>query len=162
MEKPPSNFRPPRPRRTPLASLWLWYAPELALCRTQFEFTEATARQKQSPHMRALMGPLILYLAVVAALVFAPRYFLPSGLGRYGPVFAIVVVSLLLSLWVSHLGRDRSRHRIRQYLYARGVPLCLECGYDLSGEDASATPRCPECGEPLSERENPTSSEAPS
>lgn len=33
--------------------------------------------------------------------------------------------------------------RLREHLNARGVPVCLNCGYVLTGLGA---PRCPECG----------------
>ena len=41
--------------------------------------------------------------------------------------------------------RNRCRRYLREQLVARGVPICLKCGYDLRGQVA---PRCPECGTP--------------
>ena len=40
------------------------------------------------------------------------------------------------------------RRHIRLGLLARGVPVCLHCGYDLR---AQTMPRCPECGTPSKE-----------
>lgn len=37
------------------------------------------------------------------------------------------------------------RRYLRERLIARGVPICLKCGYDLRGQ---VEPRCPECGTP--------------
>ncbi|MCA9245197.1 MAG: hypothetical protein KDA32_14665 [Phycisphaerales bacterium] len=39
--------------------------------------------------------------------------------------------------------REEARRIIREQLRARGVPICIRCGYDLRG---SPTPKCPECG----------------
>ena len=41
------------------------------------------------------------------------------------------------------------RKHLREQLIARGVPICLRCGYDVKG---LAKPRCPECGEAFDER----------
>ena len=148
-------------RKRPLGSpLWLWYAPELAHCRSHFEFTEATARQKQRAPIGPILGPLILYLGVVALLIVAPQYLVPTMLGRYGPLIAIMVITLLFSLWASIQGRDRARRGIRAYLLARGIPLCQNCGYDLSATPASEQPRCPECGEPVPDRGKSSTGEA--
>ncbi len=149
MDDPSNSSRNRRPFHAPL---WLWYAPELAHCRSHFEFTEATARQKQRAPLRNLLGPLLAYLAAIALLIFAPQYFVPAGLGRFGPLIAIMALSLLFSLWASMQGRDRARRGIRAYLLARGIPLCQNCGYDLSATPASDQPRCPECGEPCPDR----------
>lgn len=39
--------------------------------------------------------------------------------------------------------RRRFTRYLRQQLVARGIPICLKCGYDLRGQ---TEPRCPECG----------------
>jgi hypothetical protein len=39
--------------------------------------------------------------------------------------------------------RNRFRQHLREILVQLGVPVCLDCGYDLTGLDSS---RCPECG----------------
>ncbi len=39
--------------------------------------------------------------------------------------------------------RNSMRKYLREQLIARGVPICLHCGYDLRGQ---TEPRCPECG----------------
>jgi len=40
----------------------------------------------------------------------------------------------------------RVRRRMREVLIAHGYEICVECGYDLHGQES---PRCPECGTPF-------------
>ncbi|MFO0838851.1 MAG: hypothetical protein U1D55_10015 [Phycisphaerae bacterium] len=44
------------------------------------------------------------------------------------------------------LVREPLRRVLREHLIARGVPICIRCGYDLRGQVGA---RCPECGERL-------------
>lgn len=53
---------------------------------------------------------------------------------------------LILSIVVAWLFRSRIRWALRRELAQAGVPICIECGYDLRG---LSRPRCPECGEPF-------------
>lgn len=48
-------------------------------------------------------------------------------------------------LW---LCRSLLRRRLRELLAAKGVPICIPCGYDLRGQ---LSPRCPECGSSFDE-----------
>jgi predicted RNA-binding Zn-ribbon protein involved in translation (DUF1610 family) len=41
--------------------------------------------------------------------------------------------------------RRRIAHRIRLALRKRKIPVCMVCGYNLTG---LTEPRCPECGQP--------------
>ena len=47
-----------------------------------------------------------------------------------------------LALWFL----DRRRRWLRLRLVAQGVPICLHCGYDLTGNSSG---RCPECGDAI-------------
>ena len=38
------------------------------------------------------------------------------------------------------------RRYLRQELSARGVPICMQCGYDLTGNEWGV---CSECGQPV-------------
>jgi hypothetical protein len=58
---------------------------------------------------------------------------------------------------VRWLWRGRCRRFLRQELVARGVPVCLKCGYDLRGLSG---PRCPECGRPFDAVESGGEAEA--
>ena len=39
--------------------------------------------------------------------------------------------------------RQGCRVHLREQLVARGIPICIKCGYDLTGNESGA---CPECG----------------
>ncbi|UCC32452.1 MAG: hypothetical protein JSU86_09255 [Phycisphaerales bacterium] len=49
-------------------------------------------------------------------------------------------VGFLLALWVL---RIRMRGSVRRQLIQRGLPTCLACGYNLTGNVSGV---CPECG----------------
>lgn len=82
---------------------------------------------------------------------------IPMGLGaaRLGLSPAILgaiqggLIGVVMPTAASYFFRRPYRQFIRQYLQGRGVPICLECGYDLRGQ---TEPRCSECGEAFDER----------
>ena len=64
------------------------------------------------------------------------------------------VLFMLIPLWCPSLifcwhGRRWMRRYLRTYLNEHGVPICLNCGYDLRGLPES---RCPECGTEFKKR----------
>ena len=50
---------------------------------------------------------------------------------------------------VDRANRRRRRRRLRRLLHDRGVPICVECAYDLTGNVSGV---CPECGAEVQER----------
>ncbi len=57
------------------------------------------------------------------------------------PILLLVMPAFTLTKgW---LGVEETRKAVRGYLLLRGVLVCLNCGYDLRGQEV---PRCPECG----------------
>jgi predicted amidophosphoribosyltransferase len=52
----------------------------------------------------------------------------------------------LVALALQFCTRRHKQRITRQYLQQQGIPVCINCGYDLR---AQTTPRCPECGEPF-------------
>jgi len=55
----------------------------------------------------------------------------------------MMLCMLTVGAWSTYLARRRLRRYCRQRLVTKGVPICIECGYDLRGQ---VEPRCPECG----------------
>ena len=92
---------------------------------------------------------LVLYTAVVGGIVMAilisirRRVLLPSSM-FVGIVAGVTGVSG--SIAINWFWRHRLRRYLREQLVARGIPVCVKCGYDLRGQ---SVPRCPECGTPF-------------
>ena len=57
-----------------------------------------------------------------------------------GALIVLTVFAGILLLWVS---RKTFRHALRKQLVEDGIPVCINCGYDLRGSED----RCPECGQ---------------
>ena len=89
----------------------------------------------------------------VIGSVLAPQYF-ERRIGAYFSVsrtrlFGILVTGLAVAavVWaIQRLWYKPLRDQVRRELIARGIPVCLRCGYNLTG---LSEPRCPECGEPF-------------
>lgn len=129
-----------------------WY-PELRLCRSPFERTEAAARAKQRGP-RDLRAVLMIVLICAGALlpilaIRAPR---PPWLPEWALILGALSASVALALLGAFLAREAGRRVIREYLLSRGLPVCLHCGYDLRGlPPGDRAPPCPECGRPVCE-----------
>jgi len=89
-------------------------------------------------------------LAVVGGAILA-RYVagwllsyvaLPGELEDILKVLTILAVFFLVLRWLHRRG---AAAELRRKLLARGVPVCMGCGYLLRGLSVS-TERCPECG----------------
>ncbi|MBL8745889.1 MAG: hypothetical protein JNK58_05975 [Phycisphaerae bacterium] len=126
-----------------------WFYPELALCRTEAERSEASNRGRASSpgFSSAIVVPVVvfvLYMLVVPAVYLwaRPRWLPMSSMALVMvPAVPAYLVSLMLAV------REHQRRAVRRYLAERGITLCIPCGYDLRGLNAAAD-RCPECGAP--------------
>ncbi len=109
------------------------------------------AALRESAKRRVMRGwwHFALTLLVVAA---APRLatYVANHLSRVLPVprfiLTMLCISTIMFAYVAVLAllyRGRMRRAIRELLRARGVHVCLACGYDLRGGTGV---RCPECG----------------
>lgn len=67
---------------------------------------------------------------------------LPGAMGKWDMAGTAIGGGIggLVLLW---LIREQISKNLRKLLLARGVPICLTCGYDIRGQ---VEPRCPECG----------------
>lgn len=123
--------------------------------RVRFE-TEAeqraallTVAERVKRRKSARWGTLFVIVLALAAMILAR----PAGaaLGLYGLMprwlyevlsnGSVAILTVFGLLWFS---RRRFSRGIRGYLIEREMPICLNCGYDLTGTRES---RCPECGE---------------
>lgn len=108
----------------------------------------AMNRATDSP---ALPGPVHRVLWQGGARAFVREMpFLVMGfilLSYTGPLWVapltLVLVMPALTLIKGWLGIEETRKAVRGYLLLRGMLVCLNCGYDLRGQEI---PRCPECG----------------
>ena len=79
--------------------------------------------------------------AIYVGLYFETRFPVASDIG-------LKVVPLALAATCLWFCRSLLRRRLRVLLAARGVPICIPCGYDLRGQVVT---RCPECGSTFDE-----------
>lgn len=90
----------------------------------------------------------LLILGIAPALIGLSMHALRRWIGipispilMSGLVGGVVGGSIGLALQLSF--RKPVRRYLREDLVGRGIPICVECGYDLRGLSES---RCPECG----------------
>lgn len=67
-----------------------------------------------------------------------------GGLFRWTPPAFGAFAASILTLWFV---RKRINRNVRRELNRRGMPTCLGCGYDLTGNVSGV---CPECGRRIS------------
>lgn len=82
-----------------------------------------------------------LCAGTVAAGIFA------GGMGLVAISLTFLIAALLGGVLMFQFQMRRIRLSLRLFLFehfrGRKLPVCLRCGYDLTG---NATDRCPECG----------------
>lgn len=121
--------------------------PELARFASDEEARDAYRAGVQQAR-RSFRFWLLLVVIYVALPAFLAVAFIGLPFVARAPVAVRsgVIAALIASggLVLFHWGlRKPVRSRLRRELAQRGVPVCVECGYDLRGQ---AEPRCPECG----------------
>lgn len=134
-----------------------WWTP---ISRHELDQVESDAiRDAALRHaQRAVAGSarFWLYSGLIIALGLPVIVLLVSEVPRWtrwlapiqGPMIGGVLGGLLggaaTMLVASLFHRSTARH-FREYLRARGIRVCMACGYNLS---KSSSPVCPECGRP--------------
>lgn len=128
------------------------YYPELARFPTEAEVREVRSKWYRMMYRRpgfwvALIGYAVLAALVLAAIFIALRRWVQVPPAVVGAVVGSVVGGTCI-IAVTGIYRHRFRRFLRRELLARGVPICLYCGYDLTGNTSR---RCPECGKSVIE-----------
>lgn len=95
---------------------------------------------QRKSHWLLLLGILLIIAVVFGAVQFA------RASTRW--VGAVVFNVMVIAGAIQYSWRKPARRMLREHLIAKGVRICLHCGYDLRGQ---TEPRCPECGRPFSE-----------
>jgi hypothetical protein len=116
--------------------------PELQHFRNVFEYHDALKRAREDPQIR---GRTKLATAFNWLAVFGGSLVILWFTGSYFAMLlgAVLLGGLLVSAESRLFFRAHWRRSLREQLVERGVPICLDCGYDLRGQ---VEPRCPECG----------------
>src|SRR5262249_45735892 len=119
-------------------------------------------RQRALDEVAREVGGLDLVLGIVLCAAIAGvavatmralfRYVLPASIpASFASIACYAALFLSIFLMLRFLHRWRAARALRRKLIAGGVPVCLACGYRLSGLPA-ATETCPECGRPIEPR----------
>jgi len=117
--------------------------PELERFDSVFDRQDALARAQREPAVRQRVT---LCQGIASAAILPTALWLATAPGGWNWGWMLLSCGGIcglgygLRVWLI-LGLIR--RSLREQLSARGVPICVECGYDLRG---SETGRCPECG----------------
>lgn len=112
---------------------------------------------KMATDRAGAVGRTVLIGGLLAFLVWLPiRYALLYWIAerRLGSFILNMVISMsggviavLAGVAISiKLHHRKIARQIRLELNARGLPTCIQCGYDLTGNTSGV---CPECGDPI-------------
>lgn len=127
-----------------------WY-PELRLFDSDEEREKMLAESKSVWEIFIFFFVILIVTPVILKLV----HYMQQGVSRLLPglgasyanrLFLVLMMSAALGLVMRVLLiplRKRQQRVLREKLVEKGVPICIECGYDLRGQ---IEPRCPECG----------------
>ena len=121
--------------------------PELERFSTKKDTREATrAWSKQQLKTPSFWIGLIGYAALIGlgmtGVLVLIRPWIPLPPGAFGGIVGCVTggTGVIAMTWY---WRHRYRRFLRKRLNALGIPICIKCGYDLTGNVSGV---CPECG----------------
>jgi hypothetical protein len=128
-----------------------WLYPELLLFRTDEARKRATRKATKEIFLKS---PRVWLAGIALVAVFEACFFLllESNVIPWPakPViipFMMIAFGFVGGIWIV-FPISKCRRFLRQRLSEEGIPICIECSYDLTG---NASGICPECGTPVPE-----------
>jgi len=122
--------------------------PELNFLSSKAERRQllSKARRESGNHPIVVLGALQIAIGIILfarplARCLSLYLHLPSG--QVASIAATAILAFITGMIFHVSSRSVIRRQIREELAARGVAICVRCGYDLRG---SGEQRCPECG----------------
>lgn len=130
---------------------WYKWYPELHFFDSDEERTRMLDEYDSGRKRRYLYYWCALLFSVFAGVIVSifiviPPFimlFIPHLIRPYIRPALTGVVTAGVYIIFYHLWRNSRRRLLRKKLVEKGVPICIECGYDLRGQ---IEPRRPECG----------------
>ncbi len=122
-----------------------WLYPEIKLFPTERGWRAANIGLRSVLIRRPGMWRIVVFIMLIplyAALMF-PQFFAV----HYKLMNFLLAIPFPVIAWAvrsSFRSRNEVRRELRELLREQGIPICIPCGYNLTGIQS---PRCPECGE---------------
>lgn len=114
--------------------------------REQFRLSNVAHKRFVSTRAFLWRTVLILLPLLIALSLLNPLMAWMGFARQAGPYLAAYAILVLLFwVWSAWMYRSLYVRPIRLAMRQAGYDLCIDCGYELRGLDAS-TARCPECG----------------
>jgi hypothetical protein len=132
---------------------WLhsWLYPELLLFPTDDARKRAARRATKEIFLKS---PRVWLAGIALVAVFEACFFLlllsnviPGSAKPFVIPFVMIAFSSVGGIWII-FPISKYRRFLRQRLSEEGIPIYIECSYDLTG---NASGICPECGTPVPE-----------
>ena len=118
--------------------------PELAALEHDWQRNEVVKGAQQPVTLKYFLGMcLIIVLAMIVTRDWGRRIGIQGSLWLFPVLFALVSIGFLL--WHEAINGKNVARAIRTKINEFGTPVCIECGYLLTG---IVEPQCPECGTP--------------
>jgi hypothetical protein len=123
-------------------SYWVKRYPELAALESPRERARVLERAYNWANWRSCWFTVPLF---IGASLLIPTLFDLTRKFRL-PFVSPAILVFPMVIWLQfRITRRPVRRHLRKQLCEKGIPFCIECGYDLKGNESG---RCPECGTP--------------
>ncbi len=118
--------------------------PELAALEHDWQRNKVVKAAQQPVTGKYFLGMCVIQVITMVVTRDWERRLGLQGTLWFFPV-QVAFLALCFMLWQQAVYGKKAARAIRTKINEFGTPVCIECGYLLSG---TAEPRCPECGEP--------------